>query len=113
MEFGVKMIPALLFFVLGTKRYCNIKDIGQGRVVYSLHFKFKFCISAIMGAAFFIYLIVCWAQPPSASHSSWINICGDDYFVVFYAIQGIAWFFSCFLMVYEYRRRLSEEWYAN
>ena len=25
----------------------------------------------------------------------------------------MAWLLSCFLMVYEYRRRLSEEWYAN
>lgn len=113
MEFGVKIIPSLLFFVLGTMRYLKIKDHGQGRVIYSLHFKFKFCISAFMGIAYIIYIFVCWAQPEDAAHSSWINQCGDDYFVVFYAIQGCAWLFSCLLMSYEYRRRLSEEWYAN
>jgi len=94
-------------------RYCGIKDIGQGRVVYSLHFKFKFSISALMGTAYMIYVFICWGQPWTAEHSSWINQCGDDYFVVFYALQGMAWFFSCFLMVFEYQRRLSEEWYAN
>ena len=85
MEFGLKIIPSILFFILGSMRYCKIKDIGQGRVIYSLHFKFKFCISAIMGSAYIIYVFVCWAQTPDASHSSWINICEDDYFVVFYA----------------------------
>ena len=30
-----------------------------------------------------------------------------------YAFQGSAWIFSCYLMVFEYRRRRSEEWYAN
>ena len=113
MEFGVKVIPSLLFFVLGGMRYLKIRDIGQGRVVYSLHFKTKFSISFFMGAAYFLYLIIVWAQPPTATHSSWINQCGDDFYVVFYAIYGAAWFFSCFLMAFEYVRRLSEEWYAN
>ena len=113
MEFGVKVIPSILFFILGAMRYLKIRDIGQGRVVYSLHFKSKFAISFTMGAAYWIYLVVCWAQSPTATHSNWINQCGDDYFVLFYGIMGTAWFFSCFIMEYEYRRRLSEEWYAN
>ena len=66
MEFGLKIVPSLLFFILGTMRYVKIKDIGQGRVVYSLHFKFKFCISAFMGAAYIVYVFVCWGQPPTA-----------------------------------------------
>ena len=28
MEFGVKIIPSLLFFVLGAMRYFKIRDIG-------------------------------------------------------------------------------------
>ena len=28
MEFGVKIIPSLLFFVLGATRYFKIRDIG-------------------------------------------------------------------------------------
>ena len=28
MEFGVKVIPSILFFVLGTMRYLKIRDIG-------------------------------------------------------------------------------------
>ena len=86
MEFGVKIIPSLLFFILGTMRYLKIRDIGQGRVIYSLHFKVKLGISATMGTAYLLYVIVVWAQKPSNMHSSWVNRCGDDYFVVFYAI---------------------------
>lgn len=113
MEFGVKIIPSVLFFILGTMRYLKIRDIGQGRVVYSIHFKVKLGISATMGAAYILYVFICWGQKPNNPHSSWINRCGDDYFVVFYAVEGFAWLFSCFLMTYEYQRRLSEEWYAN
>ena len=113
MEFGVRVVPSILFFVLGTMRWLKIRDIGQGRVVYSLHFKMKFCISLVMGTAYMLYVFICWAQKPSNPHSSWISRCGEDYFVVFYAFMGAAWFFSCFLMVFEYNRRLSEEWYAN
>lgn len=61
MEFGVKTVPSILFFILGTMRYLKIRDIGQGRVVYSLHFKFKFCISAAMGLAYLLYVFICWA----------------------------------------------------
>jgi len=86
LEFGVKIIPSLLFFILGGIRYSKIRDIGQGRVVYSLHFKLKFVISALMGAAYILYLIITWAQVPTADLSSWVNKCNDDYLVVFYGI---------------------------
>ena len=66
-----------------------------------------------MSAAYWLYLLVILIQPQDAKHSGWLNTCGDDYLIMFYGLQGLAWAFSCFLMVYEYRRRLSEEWYAN
>ena len=28
MEFGVKILPSILFFILGTMRYLKIRDIG-------------------------------------------------------------------------------------
>lgn len=64
MEFGVKVIPSVLFFILGTMRWLKIRDIGQGRVIYSLHFKIKFVISAIMGSAYLLYVFICWFQKP-------------------------------------------------
>lgn len=113
MEFGLKAFPSVLFFVLGSIRYFSIRDIGVGRVNYSRHFKLKFAISATMGAAFLAYVFVVWATPASNPNSSWINQCDEDYFVVFFALESGAWFFSCFIMLFEYQRRLSEERYAN
>ena len=86
MEFGVKIIPSVLFFILGMMRFLKIRDIGRGRVIYSVHFKIKFGISATMGAAYMLYVFICWGQQPTNKHSSWINRCSDDYFVVFYAL---------------------------
>jgi len=86
MEFCFKMIPSLLFFVLGGIRYSKIRDIGQGRVVYSFHFKFKFAISALLALSYFLWLIITWAQPMKVTKSSWVNQCDDDYLVLFYGI---------------------------
>ena len=61
MEFGVKSLPSILFFILGTMRYLKIRDISQGRVSYSVHFKMKFSISAAMGVAYLLYVFICWA----------------------------------------------------
>ena len=113
MEFGVKSVPALIFFILGTYRFLAIKDIGVGRTTFSTHFKAKLIVSALMAVADFIYIIIVLALPARVEHSSWINQCEQDFYTVVYAFQGSAWVFSCYLMVFEYRRRRSEEWYAN
>ena len=73
MEFGVKSVPALIFFILGTYRFMAIKDIGVGNTTFSTHFKAKLIISALMAVADFIYIIIVLALPASVEHSSWIN----------------------------------------
>ena len=73
MEFGVKSVPALIFFILGTYRFMAIKDIGVGRTTFSTHFKAKLIISALMAVADFIYIIIVLALPARVEHSSWIN----------------------------------------
>lgn len=49
LEFGLKTIPPLLFFILGTIRYYTIKDYGHGMTKYSNFFKAKVGISLMMG----------------------------------------------------------------
>ena len=85
MEFGVKSVPALLFFILGTWRWMQIRDIGVGNTTYSTHFKAKLVISMLMAVADFIYIIIVLAMPASVEHSSWINQCGQDVYTVVYA----------------------------
>ena len=75
MEFGVKSIPALIFFILGVYRWTSIRDIGVGNTTFSTHFKAKMIISMLQAVADFIYIIIVLALPASVKHSSWINQC--------------------------------------
>jgi hypothetical protein len=48
-EFGLKTVPPLLFFILGTVRYATIKDYAVGHCKYSNFFKAKVGISLLVG----------------------------------------------------------------
>ena len=58
MEFGVKSIPAVIFFICGTYRLLTIKDIGVGNTTLSTFFKAKLGISACMAIADLIYIMI-------------------------------------------------------
>ena len=73
MEFGVKSVPALIFFILGTFRLLRIKDIGVGNTMFSTHFKAKLGISLSMAVLDFIYIMIVLVLPAKVEHSSWIN----------------------------------------
>ena len=75
LEFGVKIVPSLIFFVTGTCRYLRIRDIGEGRVHYSKHFKTKFGISCAMCVAYLLYVAVVLVLPSTVVHSGWVNRC--------------------------------------
>ena len=113
LEFGGKSIPALTFFILGTYRFYGIRDYGQGQYKYSRHFKAKLGISIAMFVADILYMVLIFIFPADMKHSSWINRCDQDWFGLFYGFQGLAWLFSGYLMTFEYKRLLSEEWYSN
>lgn len=112
-EFGLKSLPPFLFFILGTMRYFNIKDIARGHARYSNFFKTKVLISFLMGLFDLAQAIVILVIPNGAPHTGWVNVCGFDYLALFYVFQCIAWFYGTWLMAFEYRRLLSEAWYAN
>jgi hypothetical protein len=113
MEFGAKSLSPLIFFILGSYRYCMIKDYGMGQCKYSRFFKAKLAISVIMGLSDLLYPIVIFALPSTIKDSTWINRCNQDYFGLFYVFQSLAWFFGTWLMMFEYKRLLSEAWYSN
>lgn len=112
MEFGLKSFPSLLFFILGTVRFFEIKDYAINAYKFSKFFMTKCAISITMGLANTLYIIICYAVQPE-SLQSWINKCDDDNFSLFYGVQALAWFLSTALMVIEYKRGLSEAWYSN
>ena len=51
LEFGLKSMPPLLFYIMGTVRYFSVRDYGVGHANYSCFFKAKVAISISM--AFF------------------------------------------------------------
>ena len=50
---------------------------------------------------------------PGAKHSGWVNLCDLDFFSLFYLFQAAAWFYGTWLMIFEYKRGLSESWYSH
>ena len=73
MEFGIKSIPAVIFFICGTYRLLTIKDIGVGNTTFTTFFKAKLGISLCMAIADLIYIMIVLVLPARVEHSSWIN----------------------------------------
>ena len=85
MEFGLKSIPSILFFILGTARYIETINMGVSAYKFSRHFQTKCAISIMMGVANTLYIIICYSVKPSTLQS-WINKCNDDNFSLFYGL---------------------------
>ena len=67
----------------------------------------------LMGIFDILQAIMILVLPSDFKNSGWVNICGYDYWAVFYIFQAAAWLFGTWLMIFEYKRLLSEAWYAN
>lgn len=113
MEFGVKSFPSFLFLITGTYRLCEIKHIGIRKERFSRLFKAKVALCCLMGLIFLTYIPANYIAHKEGKVSSWINQCGIDYFSWFYILQSAAWFLSGYLVIFEYRRSLSEAFYSN
>ena len=113
LQFGIKPLPALIFLVTGFLRYLSIKDTAKCSVRYSWFFKTKVILSSIIAAGCFVYIFFVYIQSSDAKDTSHINACNKDNFSLFFLIQGIAWSFSVFLLIFEYQRLLSEARYSH
>lgn len=113
LEFGLLFAPSVLFFVAYVVRATWIRDIGEGRPVFSCLFMQKVVLCIVMAILKFFQIILVLASKQSATWSNWINQCGDDWLIIIYAVESLAWLLSTNLMIVEYKRRLSEAWYAN
>lgn len=61
MEFGLKSMPSVLFFILATVRYFEIKDYAINAYKFSIFFLTKVAICITVGTAYLVYIIVCYA----------------------------------------------------
>ena len=133
-------IPALVFIFAGTFNFYQIRSIGFNRIVnYSLMFKLKLYSSSTMIILSCVQIIVLLTKafmsevPPDQRHldhqySESLRNCIDEmlgtqsgpestiatYFILLIMlVQTLAWLGSVRLLVYEYRKGLSEVWYSH
>ena len=102
LEFGLKTLPAVVFFFTGGYRYLNIKHTARSQVRYTNNFKAKVAISSLIALASIAYVPLILGQPQDAKHASLINFCKVQAFCCFNFIQAVAWGFSVFLIIFEY-----------
>lgn len=86
LEFGVKSFPGLLLCIVGTIRYCEIKDVAKSSVRYRKLFKAKVGICATMAFVCFAYMIVVFATPANVNLSSWINQCDKEFYALIFIV---------------------------
>ncbi len=113
LEFGVKSLPGLIFVFTFFYRFFSIRHIAKSKVRYTRLFIAKLVLNLFMAIMSLAYMIITFVTPSSINFTSWLNACEMDFFALIYIIQVIAWTLSCFIMIFEYHRLLSESWYAN
>ncbi len=113
LQFGLKMLPAIVFFFTGGYRYLNIKHTARSQVRYSNNLKAKVVLSSIIAFASLAYIPIILAQPKDATNTSLINYCNVEAFCLFNLILGMAWCLSVFLIIFEYQRLLTEAKYSH
>jgi hypothetical protein len=73
LEFGLKSLPAVIFFFTGGYRYFNIKHTARSQVRYTKNFKAKVAISSLIAIASVAYIPLIMSQPGDSKHLSLIN----------------------------------------
>jgi len=115
-EVYIVNIPSLLFIILGPINFYFIRSIGFNRVVkYSTLFKVKryvvwmIIIISISKVGFSIIQKDWWANKIFNTEH-----CKKEYIMFNFmrSFSIIAWIGSLNLMVYQYRKGLSESWYS-
>ena len=135
-------IPALLFLIAGLVNFRRVRSGGFNRIVkYSVFFTCKLAICCIVGLLNFAVVIVAVAKPElidSGLYQGQYEQClgalggladaldGDDtpsdhdkldtlkvYIVFSRTLSIIAWLVSYKLLIYLYRKGLSEFWYSH
>lgn len=120
-------IPPLLFIVAGFVNFKYVRSIGFNRVVqFSNWFKAKIYLTYMM---VFINILVAilglvrfdiW-EDDNGSNADNSRVCqameqgdGIQYvYVVLKMVNAVVWFASLKLLIYQYRKGLSEVWYSH
>jgi hypothetical protein len=125
LELGVTMFPAVFFIFAGLMYFNEIRSIGFNRVVqYSQLFKWKYraCLlmafinvmSIILSVAKsnqYIELNDCYDMDHDADAEKELVV--DITIISKNVIYVVGWLGSYYLLIYQYRKGLSETWYSH
>lgn len=120
-------LPSFLFIAAGAINFKYVRSIGFNRVVkFSNWFKFKICLCWIMIAIDLLVAIMVvahvdfwnWNFDGSSTSPLCMTFSGDGAafriaYVVLKLINAIVWYSSIKLLIYQYRKGLSEVWYSH
>ena len=123
LECGVSMVPVVIFFIAGPANFCEIRSNGFNRVVqYSTLFKWKYRASLLMVLINIMMLFLTFSDSSEYKEMNKCFTSGEfkskDLKVdlvmgaknLFYIL---GWFGSYKLLIYQYRKGLSETWYSH
>ena len=122
LECGVSMLPVFIFILAGIKNFCEIRGDGFNRVVqFSTLFKWKYRANLFM--VLLNLLMLCLTFTDSSQYTM-LNKCLTGEFkeknLSVDIIMGsknliniVAWYGSYKLLIYQYRKCLSETWYSH
>lgn len=119
-EVFISNIPALIFMIAGPIDFFHIRSIGFNRVVkYSVHFKFKLytvsiiCLSEVIRVILFNVQHVWWEKHFNGNNEQCDHhLTFEVYYTLLSIVTAVAWVGSFNLMIYQYRKGLSETWYS-
>jgi len=115
-EIYIVNIPPLLFFLTGAINFYKIRSIGFNRVVkFSQMFLIKKYTVMSLFLLNLVKIVASIIDPDWwIDHSSLIN-CGlyEWMFNIMKAMSALGWIFCYQLMIYQYRKGLSEVWYSH
>lgn len=130
-ELIIANIPMLLFILAGYLNFRQVKGSGFNRIVtYSVFFRWKLAICVLAGVVNASIFVTGMIDPSVIDESGYYGACLKDLypsairqetnegavrvFIAASRITGvIAWTISYKLLVYLYRKGLSEFWYAH
>ena len=126
LEFGLSNMAPILFMITAVVNFYQIRSIGFNRIVqFSPLFKVKIFASRLMIVLNFAISIAALFAIELWDATENVKTCGTEhnwpeflqrnfkYFNLLKLVKAVGWYFSVKLLIYQYRKGLSEQWYCH
>lgn len=117
MELFCKSFPALVFLFTAATRYVEIGSIGYSKTTtYSKLYKFKIYTQYVQVLTEIAIITLYFVEPlikPGGTRRASSYIFEQRWYSLVFTVNMLAWVVSARLLRFEYRKRLSEAFYAH